>query len=150
MIVFDLACDNAHTFEGWFGSSDDFARQQARGLVTCPLCNSASVTKAPMAPAVPAKGNRQAGGALPLAGGAMPREVAQALKALATAQARALAKSEWVGDRFAAQVRSMHYGETEEKQVHGRASRDDAAALIEEGIAVAPLLMPVAPPEEIN
>lgn len=150
MIVFDLACDNAHTFEGWFGSSAEFASQQARGLVTCPLCHSARVTKAPMAPAVPAKGNRHAGGKLPLSGGAMPHEVAQAIKALAAAQTRALRSSEWVGDRFAAEVRSMHYGETEEKQVHGRASRHDAAALIEEGIAVAPLLVPVAPPEEIN
>ena len=150
MIVFDLACDNAHAFEGWFGSSDDFASQQARGLLTCPVCDSAVVAKAPMAPAVPAKGNRVAAASYPVAHEAMPKGFAAAFKALAAAQARALAKSEWVGDRFAAEVRSMHSGETEEKQVHGRATRDDAAALIEEGIAVAPLLVPVQPPEELN
>lgn len=149
MIVFDLACDNAHSFEGWFGSSEEFASQQARGLLTCPVCESAAVTKAPMAPAVPAKGNRAAP-ALPVANKPMPAEVAEAFKALASAQARALAKSEWVGDRFAAEVRSMHYGEVEEKQVHGRATRDDALALLDEGIAVAPLLVPVHPPEELN
>jgi hypothetical protein len=44
----------------------------------------------------------------------------------------------------------MHYGEVEEKQVHGRATRDDALSLMEEGIAVAPLLVPVHPPEELN
>lgn len=149
MIVFDLACGNAHAFEGWFGSSEDFASQQARGLLTCPVCDSASVAKAPMAPAVPAKGNRTAP-ALPVANKAMPAEVAEAFKALAAAQARALAKSEWVGDRFASAVRSMHYGEAEEKQVHGRATKVDAVALMEEGIAVAPLLVPVHPPEELN
>lgn len=150
MIVFDLSCDRAHTFEGWFGSSDDFASQQARGLVTCPVCESSAVSKAPMAPAVPAKGNRVTAETHPVARGKLPPEVTEAFKALAAAQAKALAKSEWVGDRFAAEVRSMHYGETEEKQVHGRATKDDAVALIEEGIAVAPLLVPVHPPEELN
>lgn len=152
MIVFDLACDNAHGFEGWFRSSEEFASQQARGLLTCPVCDSAAIAKAPMAPAVGAKGNRAASQAPrhPLANKPMPAEVAEAFKALAAAQAKALAGSEWVGDRFVAEVRSMHYGETEEKQVHGRASRDDAVALLEEGIAVAPLLAPVHAPEELN
>ena len=154
MIVFDLACDNAHAFEGWFGSSDDFASQQARGLLTCPLCESVVVAKAPMAPAVGAKGNRAAPAGAPagqpVANTPMPPEVAKAFKVLAAAQAKALASSEWVGDRFAAEVRSMHYGEAEEKQVHGRASKDDALSLLEEGIAVAPLLVPVHPPDELN
>jgi hypothetical protein len=151
MIVFDLACDNSHAFEGWFRSSEDFASQQARGLLTCPICDSAAVTKAPMAPAVSAKGNRAPVEAkVPVAKGKLPPEVAEAFRALAAAQAKALEKSEWVGDRFASEVRSMHYGEAEEKQVHGRASKDDAIALLEEGIAVAPLLVPVAAPEELN
>lgn len=150
MIVFDLACDNAHAFEGWFGSSEDFASQQARGLLTCPVCESAAVAKAPMAPAVPVKANRAASAPRAVANQPMPAEVAEAFKALAAAQAKALSNSEWVGDRFAAEVRSMHYGEAEEKQVHGRATKDDAVALVEEGIMVAPLLVPVHPPEELN
>lgn len=154
MIVFNLACDNTHAFEGWFRSSEDFADQQARGLLTCPVCESASVAKAPMAPAVPAKGNRtEANPKAPpssVSNAPIPKEVAEAFKALAAAQAKALAKSEWVGDRFATEVRSMHYGESEEKQVHGRASKEEAIALIDEGIAVAPLLVPVHPPEELN
>ena len=150
MIVFDLACDNAHAFEGWFGSSEDFASQQARGLLTCPVCDSAAVAKAPMAPAVPVKANRAAPAPRAVANKPMPAEVAEAFRALAAAQAKALSNSEWVGDRFAAEVRSMHYGEAEEKQVHGRATKDDAVALVEEGIMVAPLLVPVHPPEELN
>ena len=152
MIVFDLACDNAHAFEGWFASSDAFADQQARGLLTCPVCDSAAVAKAPMAPAVPVKGNRTqtAAKSQAVANTPVPAGVAEAFRALAAAQAKALAKSEWVGDRFAAEVRSMHYGDSEEKQVHGRASKGDAVALREEGIAVAPLLVPVQPPEELN
>ena len=47
MIVYDLTCDHGHRFEGWFGSSDDYADQKAKGLLACPACGSAEVAKAP-------------------------------------------------------------------------------------------------------
>ena len=132
MIVFDLSCANGHRFEGWFGSSDDYAGQQARGLVCCPQCGSAAVAKAPMAPAVPRKGNRQAPSApvaparQPMARGPMPAEVVEALGKLAEAQARALKDSKWVGDAFAEQTRAMHYGERDTESIHGQASFEEA------------------------
>ncbi len=58
MIIFDLLCTAGHRFEGWFASSDEYARQSGRDLVACPVCGSVAVEKAPMAPAVPRKGNR--------------------------------------------------------------------------------------------
>lgn len=57
MIKFALGCDNAHEFEGWFGSNDEFARLQKQGLVDCPICNSTKVDKLLMAPAIPKKSN---------------------------------------------------------------------------------------------
>lgn len=155
MIVFDLSCDGGHRFEGWFGSSDDYAGQRSRGLVCCPQCGSAAVEKAPMAPAVPRKGNRAAAppappAKQPMARGPMPPAVAEALGKLAEAQARALRDSKWVGDAFAEQTRAMHYGERDAETIHGQASLDEAQALFEEGIAVAPLPFPVAPPDELN
>lgn len=154
MIVFDLNCDQAHGFEGWFRSSEDFAQQLASGLLVCPVCGSSHVTKAPMAPAVPAKSNQRASAPQAregtFANSPMPEAVAKALRALAAAQQEALKTSEWVGDRFVEDARAMHYGEVEEKLIHGRASGEDAMALIEEGISVAPLLVPVAPPDELN
>ena len=153
MIVFDLACDGGHRFEGWFGSSGDFAAQHAGGMVSCPHCGSRDVTKAPMAPAVPKKGNRQA----PVtedkpafARGEMPAEVAEALRKLAQAQAKALENSTWVGEDFAELTRAMHYGERDSEQIHGRADFDEAMELAEEGIPIAPLPFPLAPPEELN
>ena len=158
MIVFDLHCEAGHRFEGWFGSSSDFEQQRTRGLVTCPECGSGDVGKAPMAPAVPAKGNSlerarpapASGEGQPLANREMPAEVRKALNALAEAQKKALAKSTWVGDSFADQSRAMHYGERDETPIHGRASLAEAKALIEEGVPVAPLPFPLAPPEELN
>lgn len=157
MIVYDLCCPSGHNFEGWFRSSGDYAAQRDRGLVICPRCGSGEVDKAPMAPAVPRKGNRQA--VPPSSGGtqrqmvantSLPPEVAGALKKLAEAQAKALESSTWVGDRFAETSRAMHYGERDAEPIHGQASVDEARALADEGIAVAPLPFPVAPPDKLN
>lgn len=157
MIVYDLSCDAGHRFEGWFGSSRDYEDQRARGLVECPHCGSREVSKAPMAPAVPAKGNQRAE-ALPAADAPqqqaanlpMPPEVARALQAIAKAQAEALKQSTWVGDEFAEKSRAMHYGEENPAPIHGQTSLAEAKALAEEGVPVAPVLFPVAPPDQIN
>ncbi|GMM94403.1 DUF1178 family protein [Qipengyuania sp. MTN3-11] len=155
MIVFDLSCDNAHRFEGWFRSSGDFADQRANGLLCCPTCGSEAVDKAPMAPAVPAKGNaaipeKRSEAGPTLANAPLPAEVRKAFDALVKAQTKALETSRWVGGKFAEEARSMHYGEKDEAPIHGRATREEAERLFEEGIAVAPLLVPIAPPDEIN
>lgn len=50
MKVLDLQCQHGHSFEGWFGSEDDFQNQLARGLVQCPMCDDATITKKLSAP----------------------------------------------------------------------------------------------------
>lgn len=153
MIVFDLQCPDGHRFEGWFASSDDFASQQDRGLLCCPQCGADHIVKAPMAPAVPLKGNQRPTGAEKtdaVAGGEMSPEMVHALRKMATMQAEALKNSEWVGDNFAEESRAMHYGERGSKVIHGKTTPEQAKELHEEGIPVAPLLFPVAPPEDIN
>jgi len=150
MIVFDLSCHQGHRFEGWFASSGDYAGQRERGLVACPQCGSAEIGKAPMAPAVPRKGNQRAESKQPVAGGAMPPEAVAALQKLAEVQAEALKSSTWVGEAFAERSRAVHYGEREPEAIHGRATAHEARELFEEGIAVAPILFPIAPPDELN
>lgn len=154
MIVFDLHCDNGHRFEGWFGSSADYDAQRERGLVDCPECGSRSVGKAPMAPSVGTKSNASGGRSkeqdAQLSNAPMPPEVEKALKHLAMVQAKALESSKWVGDKFADEARSQHYGEKEESAIHGQASRKEAEDLAAEGISVAPILFPIAPPDKLN
>lgn len=161
MIVYDLHCAHGHRFEGWFSSSDDFADQQERGLLACPACGALEVGKAPMAPAVPAKGNARREQSAPVATAAqapaapvantpLPPELREAMAKLAEAQSKALEKSTWVGKDFAEQSRAMHYGERDEAPIHGQASLEEARALIDEGVPVAPLPFPVAPPKETN
>lgn len=155
MIVYDLSCNEGHRFEGWFGSSDEFADQKERGLVSCPQCGSLTVSKAPMAPAVGKKGNQLSAGAAPEKDGGvsntpMTPEVSAALEKLAKAQAKALENSTWVGKDFAEQSRAMHYGERDHSAIHGEATLQEAKDLVEEGVPVAPLPLPVAPPEDVN
>lgn len=162
MIVFDLECRaGGHRFEGWFASSGAFAAQQEQGLIACPSCGSPDIGKALSAPRLARKGNQIATVPAPapaaapaqeqaLVRGSMPPEAAKMLAALAQMQAAMLESSRWVGDSFAEDVRAMHYGEQEVETVHGQATADQARELLEEGIAIAPLLFPVAPPDEIH
>jgi hypothetical protein len=152
VIVFDLKCGGrGHVFEGWFGSSADFEEQKARGLVSCPLCGSADVAKAMMAPAVLAKGNSRPDPekAADLFAAA-PAEVKAMLAAAALVQKTLLAGSESVGARFADEARAIHLGEADARPIHGRASRDEARALIEEGVEIAALPFPVPDPAAEN
>jgi hypothetical protein len=160
MIVFELECRGGHRFEGWFSSSAEFAAQVERGLIDCPQCGSPDVAKAPTAPRLARKGNQ--GHAPPpqaerppetapvLATPSLPPPVMAAMRAMAAVQAEAIKRSRWVGDAFAEESRAMHYGERDRATIHGQATRDEAEALVEEGIAIAPLLFPVAPPDELN
>ena len=144
MIVFDLRCARqGHVFEGWFGSSEDFAAQQARGLVACPICGNAEVEKAPMAPRVGAKGNQS---------GETSESAAMkaALAEMARLQRKLLEKSDFVGERFPDEARAIHLGEADARAIHGRATRADAESLIEEGIPVSPLPFPLPEPGEEN
>ncbi|CCC05767.1 unnamed protein product [Sordaria macrospora k-hell] len=95
-----------------------------------------------MAPNIAPKGDRAAA--------PTPEMMKAALQTLAQAQQAALANSEWVGTAFADRARAMHIGDAEPATIHGQATRAEAKALIEEGVAVAPLLLPVVPPERAN
>ena len=136
MIVFDLRCaEGCATFEGWFDSSFDYEQQSKRGLVQCPYCGTGEVQKAPMAPRV-GRSEESA-----------PRE---AIAALAAIQAKMLSKSEWVGKDLPETARAMHLGEIEPRAVHGQASAEDARSLIEEGVPILPLPLPVVPPGQVK
>lgn len=147
MIIFDLKCGQDHVFEAWFGSSQDFEDQRARGLVACPICGDTAIGKAVMAPAVGAKGNQSSGAAMANIADA---DRAAMLNALAEAQAKILENSEWVGRGFADRARAMHYGEESHASIHGEVAPAEAKALIDEGVKVAPLPLPVVPREAQN
>ena len=134
MIRFNLVCDAHHEFEAWFSSSDDFNEQSARGLVSCPYCGSVKVEKALMAPAVSTARDKEASTQL-----AMNNAQAAALQQIKQAVKTIRETSEDVGERFPEEARKIHYGETEERGIIGRANPNEVQALLEEGVSVAPL-----------
>jgi len=81
---------------------------------------------------------------------ALTPEVAAMVQAMAAMQAEALKASCWVGENFADDARAMHYGEKDQALIHGRATAQEARDLLEEGIEIAPILFPLAPPGHVN
>jgi len=160
MIVFDLKCDSGHQFEAWFKSSSAYEEQLADGHVMCPYCESASITKAPMAPNVAAKGNQSARGDKPseapsmpavsapqmddpvLSGSGDPRLAelaAEAQKVFAKLKSHVEENCDYVGNKFAEEARKIHYGESEERGIYGESTKEEAIELLEEGIDVMPI-----------
>ncbi|MGH6805846.1 MAG: DUF1178 family protein [Ensifer adhaerens] len=142
MIRYTLSCDEGHAFEGWFSSSDDFDRQMDRKLVSCPTCNSTSVAKQLMAPSIATARKKEATRALVM--DQAQKETVAKIRELVKAVRE---NAEDVGDRFPEEARKIHYGEADERGLIGQATVEEAVALLEEGIAIAPL--PVLP-DEVN
>ena len=150
MKVLNLQCSHGHGFEGWFASNEAFETQLARGLVECPMCGGKDITKLLTAPR------------LNLGAGKAPAAEPQAPQALQAQQQQQqsgrwlravrelMATTEDVGERFADEARKIHYGEVKERGIRGQATREETAALAEEGIAVMQIALPAALKETLQ
>jgi hypothetical protein len=137
MIKFSLACESGHEFESWFPDGAAYDEQVRRGFVTCPECHSSRVAKAPMAPAVVTR-----------RGGPLSDEKALKLRDAVVALRREIeTRTENVGEAFPEVARAIHAGEEPERAIRGQASLVEVKALLEEGVAIAPI---PALPEEAN
>ncbi len=159
MIQYALACDKGHTFESWFQNSVAYDKQAKRKLIECPMCGSAKVEKAIMAPRLARKDKSTSialreEAASALADTTTPDSSPVAMispqehefrKKLKELRDHLTANADNVGKKFPEEGRKMHYGETEHRSIYGEASAEDAKELHEEGIAFHPL--PVLPDE---
>jgi hypothetical protein len=153
MIHYHLRCERGHAFESWFQSSSAYEAQEKRKLVNCPTCGSAKVERAIMAPRIVSKKGRET--PVPAPAATAPEAATPASTPLLMAQERELRaklkelrdhivkNADNVGERFPNEARKMHYGDIEHRPIYGEASPDEARALIQEGVDVAPL--PVLP-----
>jgi hypothetical protein len=169
LIRYELTCSQAHDFEGWFRNSADFEAQTKKSLVTCPVCGCHEIEKKLMAPAVstargraamvasdtgeqaaPADQGQDNAGAEAIVQRAalVPEEPKQKemLNALRELRKQMIASSDDVGEQFPEEARRMHYGESEQRSIHGQTSVEEAKSLIDEGIDILPL--PVLPDEK--
>lgn len=138
MIVFELICGERHRFEGWFASAEDFERQKAKGLLSCPACGDSGIEKLLTAkigrtePAVPEASK-------PAAAPKLPEKLRDMIDAI-------LLNTEDVGKNFPEEARRIHRKEARERNIRGVATGEETRDLIEEGIAVMPL--PIPPRED--
>ena len=138
MIRYSLSCDNAHEFEGWFSESADFDRQVESGFLTCPVCNSAAISKLLMAPSLSTARKKTEMQTL-----AMDAARKEAMAKLKEAVEAIKANAEDVGTKFPEEARKIHYGEADARGIIGKAAPDEAKALVDEGIEIAAI--PVLP-----
>jgi hypothetical protein len=150
MIHYQLCCDVEHEFDGWFKDSDNFDRQAARKLVSCPVCASTKIRRALMAPGIRKKTNAppiiDADTHLPApppqasprsnqkAGGIMPDQVRAALLKL---RAEVEKNCDYVGPNFAEEARRIHNGEAQPRGIYGESTEAEAEALADDGIGIA-------------
>ena len=149
MILYRLRCNDDHEFEGWFRNADAFDAQRAAGSLECPVCGSADVGKALMAPNIAsgaAKGREVAvpAAATPSVEVHSPAELQAMHPAVRQAaelkrQLRALRRvveenCDYVGPRFAEEARKIHYGEVDPRGIYGESTPEESERLKDEGI----------------
>jgi hypothetical protein len=147
MILYQLNCDQEHSFEAWFKDGDTCDRQPKRRSVECPVCGTAKVAKALMAPRI-SQGKvtgrdivavdpvSSPAAAMAAAGkmAVMPPEMRVMLKEV---RKQIEANCDYVGDKFADEARKIHEGESEARGIYGEATEEQHQELIEDGIDVA-------------
>ncbi|WP_424363526.1 DUF1178 family protein [Methylocystis parvus] len=125
MIHYSLVCEDGHNFDGWFRDSDSFERQCAQGQIACPICASTSVSRGVMAPHVARSGREEDADRLR----SMIRELRE----------KVVAGTEDVGDRFPEEARAIEEGDADRRPIRGRATFEEAKALLEDGIEILPI-----------
>ena len=132
MIKYTLQCSNFHQFDSWFSSSEAFDKLKDSKLLSCELCGDTSVSKSVMAPSVKTKKDEVIKGAL-LQNTVKENNLIKELR-------KKVEKScEYVGDKFAEEARAMHDGESPERSIYGKTTKQEAKLLLDEGIPVMPL-----------
>ena len=134
MIRYALKCAEGHAFESWFRDSSAYDALAEAGQVTCAVCGTTEVQKSIMAPAVSGPSTEVEERKNPLSAPASPAEAA--LRQLRDHLSK---NADYVGKDFASEARRIHQGEADARGIWGEATREDAKALKDDGIPVAPI-----------
>ena len=127
MIKYNLICECKKTFEGWFSSSAEYDVLRKKKLISCIYCDSTSVEKSIMAPNLKSKSNK-----IPIKTNSEKK-----LKKELLEFTRFVEKNcKNVGEDFPAEARRIHYDKKTSKGIYGKATPEETAELLEEGIEV--------------
>ena len=125
MIAFDLRCSGGHNFEGWFKDLDSFNEQNAKGLITCPICKSTRVIRVLSPVAIKSSQSEEKG----------ERESVSTDKELALSMIKYINDTfEDVGTSFTKEALKIHYGVGEKRDIRGSATVEEEQVLKDEGV----------------
>ena len=110
-------------------------------LVTCPMCNSAKVSKSLMAPRVTTGREKDS-----IAVASMDKTRQALMSEMRQLRDKITENAENVGEKFPEEARKIHYREVEPRSIVGEATAAEARELLEEGIEFQPL--PILPEEQ--
>ena len=128
MIKYNLACECGNSFESWFSSSSEFDSLLKKKMIKCIYCESSSVKKTLMAPRLTRKSNQI------LKKTKLEKNIKKQLRNFK----KYIEKNcENVGEKFSQEARSIHYDKKTSQSIYGKATPEETAELIEEGIEVA-------------
>jgi hypothetical protein len=132
MIVFDLRCVKDHGFEGWFASNEDFERQLAGSLISCPYCDDTGVEKVPCPVAIKRSSSTR-------------WNKKGAMQAWMELCRYVRENFEDVGHNFAKESLKIHCGLAEEREIRGVTTEAEEELLRAEGVPFVRFPMPPQP-----
>ncbi|HOE23525.1 MAG TPA: DUF1178 family protein [Smithellaceae bacterium] len=131
MIIYDIKCENGHTFEGWFKDRQAWIEQNAGRLVCCPVCNSSSVEIAPSSLTIMGKDSKP------------PRNKDVSRGQVLQSLHRYLENNfEDVGNKFAEVALKIHAGDEERRNIKGTTTPREETVLKEEGVSFIKISLP--------
>ena len=128
MIKYQLKCECGKKFESWFSSSREFDKLEKKKMLSCICGISNKVSKQLMSPQVQvgrkANDDKQ-------------KQVYQNIqKKLTDLRSYVEKNAEYVSDKFASEVRSIHYDKKNVRNIYGIANPEETNELLEEGIEI--------------
>jgi len=125
MIAFDLQCSQGHSFEGWFKDLESFTEQQAKGMITCPICKDTQINRILSPVSIKSRQSED-----------KPRQEGEIdYKKLAHGIMEYIQNNfDDVGTDFSKEALKMHYGVADKRNIRGTATETEEDVLKEEGI----------------
>ncbi len=128
MIKYKLICKSCDlSFDSWFASSLEYDKLKKKNFLSCHKCNSKKVEKNLMTPGVIRE--------LPKENNKKDLRNTEINKKIREYQKFIKKNFDYVGENFAFEARSIHYGENKKKKnIFGTATSKEIKELSEEGI----------------
>ena len=127
MIKYNLLCKCGETFESWFSTSKEYESLKKKKLINCIYCNSTSIKKSIMSPNLTSKSNKSS----------IKKNIGKDIRKELLNFRKYIEKNcKDVGDNFTREARNIHYDKKSSKGIYGRATPEETAELLDEGIEV--------------